>query len=177
MARACAVGVLPPARERCGLWAQPGVGAALKDKLVDIENTIADVCEKFRDEQNQIIKNDINRIKSTYCWLQLNDETKQEYSNRLDAIAISDKAGLEGIRQIINEMFGVNTQLRNIEREIEEAARTKPTEASDGKRIKKHSLSHLSKRIEKKEDVDKIISEFDTIKTKLQDDEIVELNW
>jgi len=150
--------------------------ADLKDKSSDIESTIADVCEKFRDQENQNIKNEINRIKASYHWLQLNDEVKQEFSNRLDAISINDKSGLDGIRQIINEVFGINAQLKSIERDIEEAALSK-TIVSETKRIKKHSLSHLSKRIEKKEDIDKIITEFNGIKTQFQDDEIIDLNW
>jgi len=108
--------------------------------------------------------------------MQLSDEAKQEFSNRLDAISISDKTGLEGIRQIINDVFGINNQLKAIEREIEEAA--KPKEPEPGtKKLRKHSLSHLPKRIEKKEDIDKIIQEFTTIKSQLKDDEIIDLNW
>lgn len=150
--------------------------ADLKDKSGDIENVLSDVCEKFKEQENQNLKNEVNRIKSSYHWVQLSDETKQEFSNRLDTISISDKIGLEGIRQIINDVFGINTQLKAIEREIEEAARPKDPEPG-GKKVRKHSLSHLPKRIEKKEDVEKIIAEFTTIKTQLKDDEIVDLNW
>ena len=150
--------------------------ADLKDKSGDIENVISDVCEKFKEQENQNIKNDIDRIKSSYHWTQLNDEAKQEFSYRLDAISISDKSGFEGIRQIINDVFGINNQLRAIEREIEEAAKPKDPEPGS-KKVRKHSLSHLPKRIEKKEDLEKIIGEFTTIKAQFTDDEIIDLNW
>lgn len=150
--------------------------ADLKDKSSDIESTIADVYEKFKDQETGNIKSEVARIKSSYHWMQLDDEAKKEFSNRLDAIAISDKSGLEGIKQIINEVFGINSQLKTIEREIEETAKPKdPVPGS--KKIKKHSLAHLPKRIEKKEDVEKIINEFTNIKTQLKDDEIIDLNW
>jgi len=150
--------------------------ADLKDKSSDIESTIADVYVKFKEQESLNIKNEVDRIKSSYSWMQLEDEVKQEFSNRLDSIIISDKSGLEGIRQIINEVFGINSQLKSIEREIEEAAKPKDPVPSS-KKIKRYSLSHLPKRIEKKEDVEKIISEFTTIKSQLKDDEIIDLNW
>lgn len=150
--------------------------ADLKDKCGDIENVISDVCEKFKEQENLNLKNEIDRIKSSYHWMQLSDEVKQEFSNRLEAISISDKTGLEGIRQIINDVFGINSQLKAIEREIEEAAKPKDPEPG-GKKVKRLSLSHLPKRIEKKEDIDKIIQEFTTIKLQLKDDEIIDLNW
>lgn len=150
--------------------------ADLKDKCSDIENVLSDVCEKFKEQENLNLSNEIDHIKSSYHWMQLSDEAKQEFSNRLDAISISDKTGLEGIRQIINDVFGINSQLKAIEREIEEAA--KPKEPEPGtKKVRKHSLAHLPKRIEKKEDIDKIIQEFTTIKSQLKDDEIIDLNW
>lgn len=150
--------------------------ADLKDKCGDIENVLSDVCEKFKEQENLNLRNEINRIKSSYHWMQLSDETKQEFSNRLDAISISDKTGLEGIRQIINDVFGINSQLKAIEREIEETVKPKDPEPGT-KKVRKHSLSHFSKRIEKKEDIDKIIQEFTTIKSQLKDDEIIDLNW
>ena len=150
--------------------------ADLKDKCGDVENVLSDVCEKFKEQENLNLKNEIDRIKSSYHWMQLSDEAKQEFTNRLDSISISDKTGLEGIRQIINDVFGINSQFKAIEREIEEAA--KPKEPEPGtKKVRKHSLSHLPKRIEKKEDIDKIIQEFTTIKSQLKDDEIIDLNW
>jgi hypothetical protein len=150
--------------------------ADLKDKSNDIESTIADVYVKFKDQETGNIKNEVTRIKSSYQWMQLDDEAKKEFSNRLDAIAISDKYGLEGIKQIINEVFDINSQLKTIERDIEEAAKPKDP-VSGSKKIKKHSLAHLPKRIEKKGDVEKIINEFTNIKTQLKDDEIIDLNW
>ncbi|MBK7566196.1 MAG: BREX system P-loop protein BrxC [Bacteroidetes bacterium] len=150
--------------------------ADLKDKSSDIESTIADVNEKFREQENQNIQQEVNRIKSNYHWGQLDAEQKQEFSNRLDFITINDKSGLDGIRQIINEVFSINSRLKSIEREIEEAA--KPKDPIPGsKKIKKHSLSHLPKRIEKKEDIDTIITEFTNIKSQFKDDEIIDLNW
>jgi hypothetical protein len=150
--------------------------ADLKDKTSDLESIISDVNEKFRAQENQNIQHEVNRIKNAYHWIQLDAEQKQEFSNRLDSITISDKSGLDGIKQIINEVFGINSQLKNIEREIEDAA--KPKDPVPGtKKLKKYSLSHLPKRIEKKEDIEKIITEFTNIKTQMKDDEIIDLNW
>jgi hypothetical protein len=101
---------------------------------------------------------------------------KQEFSSRLDSIAISDKSGLDGIKQMMKELFSINSQLKAIVREIEEAAKSKDP-VPDSKKIKKYSLAHLPKRIEKKEDIEKIIIEFTNIKNQLKDDEVIDLNW
>src|SRR6185312_1117603 len=137
---------------------------------------IADYCEKFRVQENSNMQSEIARIKNTYAYMQLGDEIKNEFSKQLDAIIITDKADLQGIRDIINDAFSFGAQLKSIEKEITEAGKLKE-QGPGSKKIKKYSLSHLPRRIEKKADIDNIINEFNKMKDQLQDDEIIDLNW
>jgi hypothetical protein len=150
--------------------------ADLRSKFAEIENTIADACEKFLDQENQHISLEKNNIQTSYHWKQVDDEVKKEFTYRMAAIEISDKAGLEGIKQIINDVYSHNNQLKQIKSELEETVNAQQTK-SKGKNIRKHSLNHLSKRISKKEEIDTIITELSKIKDDMQDDEIIELNW
>jgi hypothetical protein len=146
----------------------------LKDKLSDIESTISDVHDKFKEQESQIIKSEIEKIKLSFNFKQLSSEQKLEFSSRLDSMIISEKSGIDGIRQIINDVYSYNFQLKNIEKEIQEL--NKPTSTND-KKIKNISFTHLPKRIEKKEDLEIIIKEFSQLLNLLKDDEIIDLNW
>jgi len=150
--------------------------ADLKGFSNDIESIIADYCEKFRVQENGNIQSEVARIKRTYAYLQLGEEIKNEFSKQLDAIIITDKAELQGIRDIINDAFSFGAQLKSLEKEIVEAGKLKEPDPGS-KKIKKYSLSHLPRRIEKKADIDNILNEFNQMKDQLQDDEVIDLNW
>ena len=66
--------------------------------------------------------------------------------------------------------------MANIKVEIEECLKA-AVPIPGGKKRKTISLSHLPKSIEKKEDVDVIISELEVVKGQIKDDEIIDLNW
>jgi hypothetical protein len=150
--------------------------ADLKGMSNDIESIMVDYCEKFRTQENDNIQNEINRVKGSSSWKKLTAEVKEEFSKQLDAITITEKVGIEGIREIINDAFSYGALLKNIERDIIEIPETEePLPAS--KKLKKYSLSHLPKRIEKRADIDRIINELNQIKDQFHDDEIIDLNW
>lgn len=150
--------------------------ADLNDYATELDNAIAEACEKFREHENDNIALSIKGIKSSPNWALLKDEEKQEFSLRLDKSLILEKTGTKGIREIINEAYVFNNVTKEIEKEIEEL--TKAEEPVPGtKKVKKVTLSHLPKRFEKKEDVDPIIEEFTKIREQLIEDEIVDISW
>lgn len=148
----------------------------LSDYLMEIKNSIADTCEKFRTQENQNIQNEIDKIKEDYRWKKLNDEQKMEFSNRFEGALIGDKEGINGIREIINEIFSFGKLITSINLEIEECLKAAEPEPGT-KKIKKISLTHLPKRIETKEDLDKIIEELKKLQGQISEDEILDLNW
>jgi hypothetical protein len=150
--------------------------ADLNDSSTEIDSLIADVCEKFRDQENETISSAITQLKSSYNWQKVKPEQKQEFLARLERSIISDKSGIKGIREIINEVYSFNILLKNVEKEIEELAKPDTTVTGPMK-VKKVTLTHLPKRIEKKTDVDNIVNEFIKIKDQLNDDEVVDINW
>ncbi len=124
-----------------------------------LNNEVADTCEKFKDQENENIRMTIDELKKSYDWSQVNDEQKKEFSERLDKAVISDKNGIKGIREIINEVFSFNNLLKSVVPDIEEALKEKE-KIPGAKKIKTVTLSHIPKRIQKKEDVEIIILNF-----------------
>ncbi len=148
----------------------------LNDYLLEINNSIVDTCELFRIQENAIIQSEIDKLKVTSNWSQLKDEQKGEFSSRLDAAIIDEKEGVTGIGQIINDSYSFTKLLATINAEIEECLKTAVPVPGEKKR-KRISMNHLPKAIEKKEDIDKIISELEKLKKEINDDEILDLNW
>ena len=148
--------------------------ASLNDYYTEIENEIANTCEKFKDEQNENIKVAIEEIRKGGEWSLLDDEQKQEFSSRLDNAVIKDKYGIKGIREIITEVYSFNNTIRAIKVEIQEAAKPKP---APGKLTKVVSLANLPKRINSKQDLDNIIKVLTDLKNNWNDDEIIDIKW
>jgi hypothetical protein len=148
----------------------------LNDFLLEIKNTIADTCEEFRVQENENIQTEITKIKTSYDWAKLKDEQKGEFSTRLDDCVISEKEGIVGIREIINESYSFSKVRAAIMVEIDEAWKVEESIPGTKKR-KRISLRHLPKAIEKKEDIDTIIFELDKLKKDWNDGEILDLNW
>lgn len=158
---------------------------SLNDFATEIESEVMSTCESFKEEQNDNIRHSIEEVKQTYEWGQLNDEQKQEFSSRLDNALIKDKSGIKGIREIITEVYSFNNSLKTIRTEINEAIRPISVVAvvdpaggiPQTKKTKPISLSHISKRIQSKEDIDVIIAKFTDLKDNWNDDELIDIKW
>jgi hypothetical protein len=148
----------------------------LNDYLLEIKSSIQSTCDLFRSQENNTIEMQINKLKKSFTWGKLNNEQKSEFSIRLDNALIPEKFGITGIRDIINDSYSFTKLLESINFEIEECLKT-VVPLAGGKKRKTISLSHLPKSIEKKEDVDIIISELQTLKEQLNENEIIDLNW
>jgi hypothetical protein len=149
---------------------------ALNDYATEMDNEVAVTCEKFKDQENENIRLSIDDLKKSFDWGRLNDEQKTEFSERLDKAVISDKNGIKGIREIINEVFSFNNLLKSVVADIAEALKEKE-KIPGAKKTKTVTLSHIPKRIQNKEDVEVIISAFSKLKDNWNDDEIIDIKW
>ena len=149
---------------------------ALNDYATEMDNEVAVTCEKFKDQENENIRLSIDELKKSFDWGRLNDEQKTEFSERLDKAVISDKNGIKGIREIINEVFSFNNLLKSVLADIAEALKEKE-KIPGAKKTKTVTLSHIPKRIQNKEDVELIISAFSKLKDNWNDDEIIDIKW
>jgi hypothetical protein len=148
----------------------------LNDHLMEIKNAIAYNCEQFRNQENEKIEKEISKIKASYEWKRLSEEQKSELSARLQESIIQEKEGINGIREIINEIFSFRNFLDTINYEIEEYLKVSEIIKGTKKRIQV-SLKHLPRSIENKEDFDIIINELKKVKDSFIEDEIIDLNW
>jgi hypothetical protein len=149
---------------------------ALNDYASGIDNEVATTCEKFKDQENENIRFAVDELKKSIDWSRLNDEQKTEFSERLDKTVISDKNGIKGIREIINEVFSFNNLLKSVTADISEAIKENE-ETQGAKKTKTVTLSHIPKRIQNKEDVEVILTTFSKLKDNWNDDEIIDIKW
>jgi len=148
----------------------------LKDKLLEIKNKVNETCGVLRLKQNEKIKITIEDLKKTYNWKKISDEEKKEFIDRLESFLITDKEGINGLREIINESYQFTNEVDKINLDIEKVLIAQQ-DPSSTKRTRKVKMSHLPRSIKKKEDIDVIIEELKKIQNDLNDDEIIELNW
>ncbi|WP_166386804.1 BREX system P-loop protein BrxC [Polaribacter sp. 11A2H] len=148
----------------------------LKDAISNIENLISDYCGKFLNSENEINKNEIKTVTDNAKWKSLDPNQKQELVNRLDALIIEDKQGIEGVKDILNAAYAAGSTLRSVKEQIEEYTKIK-TKPTVGKKSRTINLSGLPKQIKTVEDLDSIIKKLTELKGELKEDETIELNW
>jgi len=149
---------------------------SLNDYSTEIDSEVTSTCEKFKDQENENIRQAISELKKSYNWLQLNEEQKKEFSDRLDIALIGDKIGVKGIHEIISAVFSFNNLLKIVNTDIGEIL--KASEPKPGsKKTKTVTLSHIPKRLKTKNDVEVVISAFTTLKDNWNDEEIIDIKW
>jgi hypothetical protein len=159
--------------------------ASLNELSTKIEIEVASTCQNFESEQNENIIESIEELKQTSEWGQLNDENKQEFSDRLNNALLSGKNGISGIIEILGNVLSFNSNLKIVKTEINESIRSISVVSGvdpfggipQTKKTKPISLSHISKRIQSKEDVDVIIKTFTNLKDNWNDDEVIDIKW
>lgn len=148
----------------------------LNDYLLEINNSIEIACESFKNQENANIQLQIDELKKSYSWNNLNPEQKSELSAKFDASLIFDTEGIAGIREIINTSYSFSKLISSINLEIVELLKVAQPIPGTKKR-KRISLNHLPKTIENKEDIELIISELTKLKDEMNNDVILDLNW
>lgn len=146
----------------------------LKDAISNIETTISDYCGKLLSSENTSIKQQIESLKSTSKWKNLQSDRKQELSNRLDGLLIQDKQGIDGIKEILNAAYAVSSTMRDVNEQIVEYGKSQP---KTGKKIRAVDLSKLPKQINTADDLEAIIRKLNELKEDLTEGETIELNW
>ncbi len=148
----------------------------LNDYSTELDNEVANTCELFKDQENENIRLSIEELKKSFNWNRLNEEQKTEFSERLDKAVISDKNGIKGIREIINEVYSFNNLIKSVRADV--AEELKEIEIVPGvKKAKTFIISHIPKRIQNIEDIELIILTFSKLKDEWNDDEIIEIKW
>ncbi len=148
----------------------------LKDAVSNIESLASDYCQKLLAEENDNIQGEIDTIKTGVNWSTLKNEQKEELSGRLDSLVIQNKQGIEGIKEILNAAYSLNNTIKTVNEQIQEYSNSSTT-TTPGQLIRVVDLSRMPKRINKREDIDKIIVKLEEVKKQLKDNEPIELNW
>lgn len=150
--------------------------ANLNDAATEIESIVTDTCERLAAQQNAAIKETIEQLKSGYNWQRLEIEQQEEFSLLLERNLITGKPGVNGIREIINQVYSADKIIKAVEKDITDIIEKKELIPA-GKKIRKVTFTHLPKRIEKTEDIDRIIFELNKIKDLLSGDDIIDIHW
>lgn len=150
----------------------------LKDTISDIQSLIADYCQKLQSSENSNIKSKADSLKSKSKWRQLNKEQQDELGRRLDSLELKNRQGIQGIKETLNTTYTVQETFRVVEEQIEEYVKQQQQEESPkGKKTKCIEMSNLPKQISSTEELDRIITKLEGLKSQLSDDVTIELNW
>lgn len=149
----------------------------LKEATAEIENLIADYGQRLQDAENQNIKEKANNITSGANWKKLNSDQKSEIGQQIDNLQLSNKQGIKGIQETLNTAYSVQNTFRAVEEQIAEYVKAKQEKTPQGKKTTAAELSDLPKQITKVEELDEIIKKLEELKSLVNDETIIELNW
>lgn len=161
----------------------------LKDALAGVQQSIEQACQQFEQIENARLDEAISAVRSRPGFAQLTAEQRDEMEQRFGNAHITNKSGIQGIQEIVNEGYRFLTQLTNLHTDIDQMAadnvRTEATDpqpevAESGKSIAKTrtvKLAPLPRKVSKAADLDEIIDELQTLKKNFNEGEVVELIW
>lgn len=150
--------------------------SALKESIANIETLVSDYCQKLLNAENENIKSEIESVKGGTKWAALKPEQKEELGNRLNALIIQDKQGIDGIKDIFKATYAVGSTVRQVNEQIEEYTKAPAPAPVPGKKTRKVTLT-LPRQINKPEDLMAIIEKLQELKGSLKEDETIEINW
>jgi hypothetical protein len=153
--------------------------ADLKDAISNIEILCSDYCQKLLTAENEKIEAETNSIKSDKDWGKLSPEQKQELATTLNGLVISDKQGLDGVKEILNLNYTTTNTFRTVREQVKEYAKAIPVPVPipGGRKKVTKDLTALSKTINSVEQLEQIIAEFDALRNELKSGNEIEINW
>ena len=104
----------------------------------------------YKDKENKNIKSEIDSVKDNSKWNALKADQQKELATRLDNLIITDKQGIDGIKNILNAAYNVSTTMRVVNEQIAEYTKVTPPPPTPGTTTRKVNLSNLPKQIKKK---------------------------
>lgn len=151
----------------------------LKDKISNIKTLCSDYCQKLLTSENEKIEAEIEQIRTSKEWNKLNPEQQEELAKTMDGLVITNKQGLEGIKDILNLNYTITDTFRTVRNQIKDFIESKPIPAPNpggGKRVSK-DFSKFSKTISNEQQLDKLITELESIRGELNAGNEIEINW
>jgi len=146
----------------------------LKDATANLETLISDFCHKILVAENNNIQSEIESIKDSSKWVELTPDQKEELHKTLSSLIIQDKQGMEGIKEIFKASYGVNSKIREVNDQIEEyLAKNKKPGGPKKRRVK----LDLPKQVSHANELDRVIQNLEKIKSELNGNETIELDW
>ncbi|MCF2494278.1 BREX system P-loop protein BrxC [Dyadobacter chenhuakuii] len=171
----------------------------LKDTLGMVQQSIELACQQFEQTENARLDKAIADVRNRPAYSQLTDEQHDEIDQRLSKAQITNKSGIQGIQDIVNEGYQLQTQLSNLHTEMDQMATDNniappppnplpypdpdknPQVVAEPRmpllKMRTVRLAHLPRKITKIEDLDQIITELQSLKNGLTDGEVIELIW
>jgi adenosyl cobinamide kinase/adenosyl cobinamide phosphate guanylyltransferase len=151
----------------------------LKDAISNIKTLCSDYCQILLASENEKIECKVNQMKASKVWKKLNEGQRYDIATRQKGLIISDKQGLDGIKDILNLNYTINDTLNNLHEKIGEYLKEKPVPSPKpglGKKIAK-DFSGFSKTISNEIQLDIIITELEEVRGELHDGNEIEINW
>jgi hypothetical protein len=162
----------------------------LKDKISNIKTLCSDYCQKLLTSENEKIEAEIEQIKTSEDWTKLTHDQQKELSATMNVLVISDKQGLDGIKDILNLNYTITNTFRTVREQIKELLKLKiepPTpplppdtpkpRPEDPRRIIRKDLTIIPKTISSVEQLDMIIKELNALRGELNAGNKIEINW
>jgi hypothetical protein len=162
----------------------------LKDKISNIKTLCSDYCQKLLTSENEKIEAEIEQIKTSEDWTKLTHDQQKELSATMNVLVISDKQGLDGIKDILNLNYTITNTFRTVREQIKELLKLKiepPTpplppdtpkpRPEDPRRIIRKDLTILPKTISSVEQLEMIIKELNALRGELNAGNKIEINW
>lgn len=159
----------------------------LRTHLTALKTRVDDATESLRDEHQQHIQAERDRLQEMPEWKRMDADTQRRLSDELDDLFVDIPPGIDGLQQFTTSRYEIEDRLDHIESEIRErGAQTvtfpdeedrDPGTVGDGGGKRTVSFGNFPKEFTSPEDIDQVIDAFEDLKNEFGQYERIVLDW
>lgn len=143
----------------------------MQNSITEIEACVSVAASEFIKQQTDDLTARISRLLSLPEWNQLGTEDKNRLGSELDELKVEAKLDLDGLRQLINNDYDLNNQLRRFESEIIELAKI-PSDEEIQEVIIPLPRGDLTTTV-----VEELVAKLQEVRAMLDDGKRVKITW
>ncbi|HUG12775.1 MAG TPA: hypothetical protein VMM36_17295, partial [Opitutaceae bacterium] len=156
---------------------------AIQTLLKQLKVAAEDGCRHLATEKERELAKLVSEIESMPEWLMLGGEFQEQFSSRLDALAITVEPGLDGIRKLLNQSLVAAGELAQIRLEITEIVAAQkemppvPPEPGGETGAATEVEIALPTEISSLAEIEQLLSALESVRARLAGGERIAIRW
>ncbi len=140
-----------------------------------LETAISKGCEGLQKEYQDQFYRHRQKVLGMTEWPMLGADAQADFANRIDALQVQVKPGLDGIRELLNHRYIMDSTIQTIRQEIVKIA----TEVAEAEKQEKETTATIALKpvIRSMQDLDSLIADLTALKSQLEQGSVVRIQF